>query len=75
MAKKLEDVFKSKMSKMPKDAPEPKASSSGAGRLQAAAAAAQDNDDSDEHDSSDWNKRLLQVQEQMRQLNQQIQIE
>ena len=80
MARKLEDVFKSKMSRMPKDAPKAEPGTAGAagggGRLQASAAAAAvaDNDDSDEHDNSDWNKRLLQVQEQMRQLNQQIQM-
>ena len=67
MAKKLEEVFKSKMSRMPKDAPPPPpaaaAKSSGggqgaAGRLQQVKEAeAADSDDT----SSDWNKRLLQV--------------
>jgi len=80
MAKKLEEVFKSKMLRMPKDNPDPvpslkssgpSGSSAGAGlsRLQDNA---DNNDDSD--DNSDYNKRLLQVQEQMRQLNQQIQM-
>ena len=66
MAKKLEDVFKSKMARMPKDTPQPPAAakSSGAqgagaaGRLQQVKEAeAEDSDDT----SSDWNKRLLQV--------------
>ena len=64
MAKKLEEVFKSKMARMPKETPQPppaaKSSSqgSGASRLQQAKEAeAADSDDT----SSDWNKRLLQV--------------
>ena len=67
MAKKLEEVFKSKMLRMPKDNPDPvpslkssgpSGSSAGAGlsRLQDNA---DNNDDSD--DNSDYNKRLLQV--------------
>jgi len=83
MAKKLEDVFKSKMLRMPKDNPEPvpvksagpsgsaAGSGSGLSRLQDN----NDNNDADDSDdNSDYNKRLLQVQEQMRQLNQQIQM-
>ena len=65
MAKKLEEVFKSKMARMPKETPQPpaatKSSSQGGGaaaRLQQAKQAeAVDSDDT----SSDWNKRLLQV--------------
>ena len=65
MAKKLEDVFKNKMSRMPKETPQPppaaKSSGQGGGaaaRLQQAKEAeAVDSDDT----SSDWNKRLLQV--------------
>ena len=63
MAKKLEEVFKSKMARMPKETPQPppaaKSSSqgSGASRLQQAKEEAVDSDDT----SSDWNKRLLQV--------------
>ena len=64
MAKKLEEVFKSKMARMPKEAPPPppvaKSSGQGGGaasRLQQAKEAEADSDDT----SSDWNKRLLQV--------------
>ena len=52
--------------------------SSGAGlaRLQEppSGSAPPPSDSGDTGDSSDWNKRLMQVQEQMRQLNQQIQM-
>ena len=85
MAKKLEDVFKAKIARMPKIAPveTPKppnvARSSGGGAASGAANSRvplqlENTEDSDENDPSDWNKRLLQVQEQMRQLNQQLQI-
>jgi len=84
MAKKLEEVFRTKMSRMPKDAPAPApavgshkaagSGSAGVSRLQPAPAAANNDDEDDGGDPSDWNKRLLQVQEQMRQLNQQIQM-
>merc|ERR1719210_1715498 len=70
---------------MPKDAPAPApavgshkaagSGSAGVSRLQPAPAPAAINDDDDDGgDPSDWNKRLMQVQEQMRQLNQQIQM-
>ena len=76
MARKLEDVFKTKMARMPKDNP-PKASKDpGAEPSPAAGLAPQrssgpsaaalsrlqeaDNEDSEDN-SSDWNKRLLQV--------------
>ena len=94
MAKKLEEVFRSKMSRLPKARPvETVKNSSVASSLPGPAAApgaagaasgggggqsrlqlqVENTEDSDE-DASDWNKRLLQVQEQMRQLNQQLQI-
>ena len=76
MARKLEDVFKTKMARMPKDNP-PKASKDpGAEPSPAAGLAPQkssgpsaaalsrlqeaDNEESEDN-SSDWNKRLLQV--------------
>ena len=58
MAKKLEDVFKTKMARMPKDtppAPAVKREGGAVGRLQQVKE--EDTDDT----SSDWNKRLLQV--------------
>ena len=82
MARKLEDVFKTKMARMPKDNP-PKASKDpGAEPSPAAGLAPQrssgpsaaalsrlqeaDNEDSEDN-SSDWNKRLLQVGAECRQ--------
>ena len=71
MAKKLEEVFRTKMSRMPKDAPAPSpavgshkaagSGSAGVSRLQPAPAAANNDDEDDGGDPSDWNKRLLQV--------------
>ena len=93
MAKKLEEVFKNKMSRVPKDSPEraPKISGGQGGGGGALGRLQQVQEEADESDNaSDWNKRLLQVrrrvkvqltgsfctqvQEQMRQLNQQIQM-
>jgi len=94
MAKKLEEVFKAKMLRLPKarpaeavknsslannlagppPAPGPAGvAASGAGGQSRLQLQVENTEDSDE-DASDWNKRLLQVQEQMRQLNQQLQI-
>ena len=69
MAKKLEEVFRTKMGRMPKDAPSPAvgshkaagSGSAGVSRLQPAPAAANNDDEDDGGDPSDWNKRLLQV--------------
>merc|ERR1719233_1350670 len=87
MARRLEEVFVAKMARVPKDTEDtlmPTISSgshssqvgvqgqvTGAGlaRLQEGP-----EDSEPEGDTSDWNKRLMQVQEQMRQLNQQIQM-
>jgi len=89
MARKLEEVFKAKILRMPKASaaetvkpasvprsePARELATGGSGGGHARLQLQQDNtEDSDEADSRDWNKRLLQVQEQMRQLNQQLQI-
>jgi len=75
MAKKLEEVVKIKMARMPKDTPPAPVVKREAGQAGGAVGRLQQVKEEDTDDtSSDWNKRLLQVQEQMRQLNQQIQM-
>ena len=74
MARKLEEVFLERMAELPKDSPDvnavPGPSPAGLARLQPEV----DGESDQGADTSEWNKRLMQVQEQMRQLSQQIQM-
>ena len=74
MARKLEEVFLERMAELPKDSPDTVTaqgpSPAGLARLQPEV----DGESDQGADTSEWNKRLMQVQEQMRQLSQQIQM-
>ena len=74
MARKLEEVFLERMAELPKDSPDAVSaqgpSPAGLARLQPEV----DGESDQGADTSEWNKRLMQVQEQMRQLSQQIQM-
>merc|ERR1719454_1978055 len=74
MARRLEEVFRARLARMRDRSPEE--GGAGLARLQEppSGSAPPPSDSGGTGDSSDWNKRLMQVQEQMRQLNQQIQM-
>ena len=61
MAKKLEDVFKTKMARMPKDTPPAPAVKREGGQGGAVGRLQQVKEEDTDDTSSDWNKRLLQV--------------
>ena len=61
MAKKLEEVFKTKMARMPKDTPPPPAVKREGGQGGAVGRLQQVKEEDTDDTSSDWNKRLLQV--------------
>jgi len=76
MGKKLEEVFRAKMARMPPQSLEDQNTKSQAAvlsRLQPSVSPVGGGEEGD-GETSDWNRRLMEVQEQMRQLNQQIQM-
>ena len=75
MARKLEEVFLERMAELPKDLPDAVTAAQGPSPAGLARLQPEVDGESDQGgDTSEWNKRLMQVQEQMRQLSQQIQM-